>query len=213
MNKINVLLFGITGRTGKLIAEQLLANEYKVTAIARKPEMVRIKHPDLQIVEGDILNSSSYSDHIKYCDAVLSAVGESSTQPTNLYSSGIECVLKEMQIAGRDRLICISACPVEIGAEVAFWLRWLMKYVIQKIFKNGYADMRIMEQRLKASGTNWTIVRPPMLTNKPARHKYKIAINGHLRTPFSISRTDLANYMAGIIENAETFHSTVEIAY
>ena len=117
-----------------------------------------------------------------------------------------------MEGSGCKRLICISACPVEINPEVVFWLRWLMKYVVQKLFKHGYADLRVMESLIKGSDINWTIIRPPMLKDKPPTDKYKIAISRHLRKPFSITRADLANYIAGIVGRPETFKSVIEIA-
>lgn len=211
-DKYSVLLFGITGGTGSLIAKSLLACGNSVTAIARHPEKVTLRHTKLEIREGDLLQPETFSDVIKDCDVVISAVGDRSRKPTTLYSNGINNILNAMRHTKCKRLICISACPVEINQQVVFWLRWLMKYVVQKIFKYNYADLLVMERRIKISDIKWTIIRPPMLKDKPATGKYKIAINQHLRKPFSISRADLANYIASIIDKSETFKSTIEIA-
>jgi len=207
-----VLLFGITGGTGSLIARRLLAGGNKVAAVVRHPENVTLRHTELQIRKGDLVQPETYSDLVKNSDVVISAVGDRSGKPTTLYSDGVKNILRAMEGSKCKRLICISACPVEINPEMVFWLRWLMKYVVQKIFRHGYADLRVMESLIKGSDINWTIIRPPMLKDKPATDKYKIAINRHLRKPFSVTRADLANFIASIVGRPETFKSVIEIA-
>jgi len=55
------------------------------------------------------------------------------------------------------------------------------------------ADAFAMERAITGSGLDWTIVRPPRLTNEPPAGRYR-AREGHLPGfGFTISRADLAD--------------------
>ncbi len=70
-----------------------------------------------------------------------------------------------------------------------------------------------MEKLVKGSDTDWTIMRPPRLTNKPLTGHYRIAINSFLKNCLTISRADLAHFMVNNITNDATYKTTIEIAY
>jgi len=58
-----------------------------------------------------------------------------------------------------------------------------------------------MENVFQKSGLDWTIVRPPRLTDKPRSGKYRV-LEGHLpRFGFTISRADVADFMVKAGEN------------
>jgi uncharacterized protein YbjT (DUF2867 family) len=89
----------------------------------------------------------------------------------------------------------------------------LVKNILQRILREPYTDLRIMEQELQATELQYTIVRPPRLTNKPLRGEYRSAINNHLQSPSSIARADVAHFLVNQLSNSQTFKSIVEIAY
>ena len=55
---MNLIIFGASGGTGKLLTQQALQNGYNVTAFVRSPENFPLKHPNLKVKKGDILNVS-----------------------------------------------------------------------------------------------------------------------------------------------------------
>ena len=64
-------------------------------------------------------------------------------------------------------------------------------------------DATEMESILQKSGLDWTIVRPPRLTNRPLTGKYRVR-EGHLPGfGFTISRADVADFMIKTAENRE----------
>ena len=75
--------------------------------------------------------------------------------------------------------------------------------MLWRVFKYSYADMMRMESIVKASGVDWTIVRPPRLTDGPFTGRYNVAINTHLARCWRISRADLAASMLSQIANRE----------
>jgi hypothetical protein len=96
---------------------------------------------------------------------------------------------------------------------MGFFIRVLTKLVLQKILKEMYADMRLMELIVEKSKLDWTIVRPPMLKDKPFTGSYRTAITGHIKRPFSIARADLADFMLNILGDSKTFGAKAELSY
>ncbi len=84
--------------------------------------------------------------------------------------------------------------------------------VVKRALREHYADLARMEDILRAGDLDWTAVRPPRLTDKPATGRYRTAYGQNLRRGVFISRADVARYMLSALENAETFRQTVGIA-
>jgi len=209
-----LIVFGATGGTGREVVKQALDRGHEVTIIVRNPMSFSIQHPRLKIVQGDVLQSSTFALHMQGNDAVISCLGvRNSRQPTTLYSTGIKNIISAMTTANVQRLICISAGALYVNKEMGFFVSMLTKLVLQKILKEMYADMRLMEHIVEESKLNWTIIRPPMLKNKPFTGVYRTAITGHIKHPFSIARADLADFMLNIITNSKTYKTKAEISY
>jgi putative NADH-flavin reductase len=75
-----------------------------------------------------------------------------------------------------------------------------------------YADLAVMEDVLRASDLDWTVIRPPRLTNRPPTGKYRIAYGESVRGGLGISRADVAHLMLDVLDRPETIKQTVGIA-
>nr|WP_255654477.1 NAD(P)H-binding protein [Cohnella sp. REN36] len=76
----------------------------------------------------------------------------------------------------------------------------------------GVIDMARMEAQLRRSGLDWTVVRPPRLTNGQKTGAYRTAIHQHLTKAQGITRADLADYMIKSIPDEATYRAVVEIS-
>jgi putative NADH-flavin reductase len=214
---MKILIIGANGGIGRNCVEQALARGHQVTAIVRNPAKLQLKHANLQIVTGDVMQPLSFSAHYADKDAVISAIGVSGglfgDRPTTLYSKGAHQIIHELNEAQLRRVFFISASAVETSPLLPFLVKLASKYIIQKLLKNMYADLLRMEHAIKGSGLDWTIIRPPQLTNKPVTSQYRMAINQFLKNGLKISRADVADFILRHIQDKDTFQSTVEIAY
>jgi putative NADH-flavin reductase len=70
-----------------------------------------------------------------------------------------------------------------------------------------------MEDLLRASDLDWTIFRPPRLTNKPVTGRYRTALGRNLRGGALISRADVAHAMLAAVGQPATIGREVGIAY
>jgi putative NADH-flavin reductase len=209
-----IIVFGASGATGSQFVQQALESGHEVTAIIRDPaRFSRPDHPNLIIHKGDVMQPESFAGAMKDKDAVISALGNRSTKPTRLYSTGMKNIIAAMQVNNIQRIICLSAGALDTNPKMGLLIRLLTKLVLQRILREPYADMRFMEAEIRHTNLDYTIIRPPMLRHKPMKGKYRVAVNGHLARPFSIARADLAHYMLHHIADSGIFRSTVEISY
>ena len=210
---MRLAVFGPTGPTGEQIVRQALAEGHKVTAVARRPEAVAPADPRLRVVFGDVLDPPSVREGIIEADAVLSALGSRQMgRPTKVYSAGTAAVLDAMREAGVRRFLGGSAVPVGPDEQKSAIERYLVHPLLYRFFGEGYDDMRRMEELLAKSDIDWTVFRPPYLTNGPATGRYRIAVDGPLPRAWRVSRADLAAAMLAAVKDQTLVGHAVTIA-
>ncbi|MFD3620609.1 NAD(P)H-binding protein [Streptomyces sp. NPDC058676] len=70
-------------------------------------------------------------------------------------------------------------------------MRYLGVPLTRAMFGRHYADLAVTEQTLRDSGLEWTVPRPPKLTDKPLTGTYRTAWNRNIRGGFSVPRSDV----------------------
>ncbi|HET6991582.1 MAG TPA: SDR family oxidoreductase [Bacteroidia bacterium] len=209
----HIVVLGANGGIGRQAVEIALQQGHHVTAILRNPMNLSIVHPNLLVIKGDIMNPEGLEKHLENKDAVLSAIGKTSFKKTTLYSQGNKNLLNLMKKAGISRVFFISASGLEVNPSHTFLVRFATKYILQKLLKNMYADLERMERIIKESPLNWTIMRPPQLTDAALTGQYRFSVDKFLKEGLKISRADLAHFMLGNITNELIYKTTVEVAY
>ena len=84
--------------------------------------------------------------------------------------------------------------------------------LVKGALREHYADLARMEDVLRDSGLDWSIVRPPRLTDAAMTAAYRTAYGQNVRGGFLVSRADVAHLMLGILEKAESFEKVIGIA-
>jgi putative NADH-flavin reductase len=207
---MKVIVFGSNGGIGRHVVEQALAAGHTVTAVARRPASVTIQHPKLTVKRGDVLDPAGLAPLLVGQEAVVSAIGTETRAPTVVYSQGVANILKAMQPAGVRRILCISATGLDPGQ---WFQHYVAKPILWAVLRDMYTDLVRMEELVKSSSVDWTIVRPPQLTDKPRTGRYKVSCNEHLPAAWAISRADLADYMVKHLADRSTYQTWVEVAY
>jgi len=91
-------------------------------------------------------------------------------------------------------------------------MRHLGSRLARALFGRHYADLALTEQIMRDIGLEWTVSRPPKLTNKPMTGSYRIALNRNIRGGFSVPRADVAHHMLRMVTQPETIKQVVGIA-
>lgn len=210
---MNIFLFGATGGTGKEILIKLLEQKHQVFILARNPEALNIANDNLKIIKGSIYNPGTYQDELSQCELVISALGTgTSRKPTEIYSKGGQQIITAMQKANVKRLITLTAGafdPTDPATK-----NWIVKYIVQPLFKNIYSDMQKWETILENSkDIDWTIIRPSRLLNGKERGKYRVQLDHCPKGGSKINRSDLADFIVKQISSGKYIHQKVAIAY
>jgi len=208
---MKIIVFGANGGIGSKVVEQGLEAGHQITAVVWRPESITIQHPNLKMVKGDVFQLGTIQASMAGQDAVISTIGISKDAPTTVYSDGIANIMRAMQANGVQRLMCISASGLDPGP---LYQKVIAKLFLWRAFKYSYTDLVRMEAEVNAnSSLNWTIVRPPRLTDKERTGQYKIAVNKHLPNGLMLSRADTADYLLKHLNDKQTYRGLVEIAY
>jgi putative NADH-flavin reductase len=191
---MRVLILGASGATGHELVRRAPANDLGVTAFARDPSRVRVTHPSLHVVQGDVGDAARVSDAVRGHDAVVSALGVA--KPLNadpIVVDGIRNTLRAMQEHGVRRLVYLSFIGVTDSRPDA---GFLVRYVARHPLRHEIADHETKEALIRASDVDWTIVRAPKLTNGPATDAYRDGTAIAARSIFpTLSRADVAGFM------------------
>ena len=115
---------------------------------------------------------------VKGAGAVLSALGVPFTrQQITSYSTSTGNIIAAMSRHGVKRLIVVSSSATEPHhhADGGFLLnRVLQPLITATIGKTTYADMRRMENLVRRSDLEWTIMRPSGLFDAPGVTAYEL---------------------------------------
>ncbi|SMG35622.1 Putative NADH-flavin reductase [Marivirga sericea] len=200
---MTLAIFGGTGLTGKLVLEKALKKGFKVKALVRNPDKLKINDSNLQIIQGDVLNLEDVQKTIESSDVVLSLFGHVKGSPKWLQSRGTENILEGMRQSKVEKIISLSGggLPFPEKDEPKFpdkMIRFIMKVAVPKVLDDAVKHAEI----LKNSNLKWMIVRGPRLTNEQPKGKYRVGWVG-VNASTKISRTDLADFIVKQIESDE----------
>jgi putative NADH-flavin reductase len=174
---MRLTIFGASGQTGRHLIQQALAAGHTVTAVVRDPTRLPIRHQRLKLVVADVLDPAAIQPAVAGADAVISALGpQPPRNRSSIISAGTARILDAMRATGTSRLVVISAAPVaadDHGTTLGY--RLLAGPLLRRLLGGLYADMAIMEDTIKRSGVDWTIMRPPWLFDGPQTGTYRQA--------------------------------------
>lgn len=211
---MRLTIFGATGGTGTHLVRQALEEGHDVTAVVRDPARLDVPaHERLRVVTAEVTDPASIGPAVEGADVVLSALGPRGNGPTTICEDSARSVIAAMGKAGIRRLVLCSTAGAFTDAGDSPVIRYVVKPVIlNRIFKHAFADMRRCEQAVRGSELDWTLVRPPQLTDKEATGRYRTATDINLRGGRRVSRADLAACMLSLVTNDPAVHRHVSVA-
>jgi putative NADH-flavin reductase len=212
---MRLTIFGASGKAGRHLVEQTLHAGHTVTAVVRDPTRLPIRHDGLTVLAADVLDPAAIQPAVAGADAVISALGPHPPRNrSSIMSAATASILAAMRATGTSRVVVISAAPVasdDRGTTLPY--RLLAGPLLRALLGGLYADMASMEEAVRRSGTDWTILRPPWLSDGPRTGTWRQARNGNLRGAARISRADLAEAILASLHDPDTVKATIAIGY
>ncbi|MBV9844805.1 MAG: NAD(P)H-binding protein, partial [Kutzneria sp.] len=189
-----------------------LAHGHEVTAVVRDPSRLAVAHSRLRVLRSEIVDPLSVEPAVNGADAVLSALGpHPRADDVTVCSRGIRVILLAMRATGVQRVVAVGTAMVpRRDPSEPVLVRGLLKPLMYRLFGRIYADLALMEAQLRNSSTEWTVFRPPLLTNRPPRGRYRTT-PGRNAPGLRVSRADLADAMLCCLADAATVRTVVGI--
>lgn len=191
-----ITVLGATGATGRQVVAQALQRKHDVIAIVRRAGSFEPATGLREVVWPNTTDAGILTNGLRGVDVVISALGGANNGPTTVCTDAIRTLLPAMTGTGVDRLIVVSAHGVLETHDRSLYSKAVWSWVGEKM-----KDKETMESLIIASGTDWTIVRPPMLKDTPATGKYQVGDQLRIKLWHSIGRADLADFLVREAEN------------
>lgn len=211
---MEILVMGATSGIGRLTAEAAAARGHKVRAMGRSADRLPNDLPGLIPFSGDALDPDDVARAVDGVDAVVQSLGIKESlamlwQEVTLFSRATELLLPAMKAAGVARLVAITgfgagnskramSAPERLGHGF--------------LLGKPYADKDRQEKLLMASDLDWTIVRPTILTNRPASGRYGARTDPATWRNGLIARADVANFVVETLETGAYLREAVVIS-
>jgi putative NADH-flavin reductase len=223
---MKLAIIAATGGVGQQLLRQALDAGHDVTAVARNPAKLPAAPGEARIVTADLADPEpgALEAAIAGTDAVVSGLGPASNRSAGIATRGTRAMVSAMHATGVKRLVVISAAPVgtvptpgrptppKHDPGDGFFMRHLGAQFARAAFGKVYADLAAMEDLLRDSDLDWTVIRPPKLTNKPLTGHYRTATGQNARGGWSVPRADVAHLMLAVLGHPGTIGQIIGIA-
>lgn len=152
---MKVFVTGGAGYVGKVVIDRLLEAGHQVTALQRANAERSVAQPAVNVIEGDILDPSSFQHEMGQHDAVVHLVGIIKEYPRKgitmkrVHVNGTKNVLQSARVAGISRFLHMSALNTRHGAVSSY-----------------HRSKWEAEECVRQSGMSYTIFRPSVIFGK-----------------------------------------------
>ncbi len=206
---MKLAIFGATGKTGRHLVQQGLAKGHEIAVLVRDPAKLGLENPKLRVVKGDALSDTAAVEQtVSGAEAVLVALGAHSfKKPTSIVEEGTKAIIAAMRKTGARRLVVISTVGAHETSQQAGFvfhriIRPLMRTFAPAAHHIIFVDKERMEDAVRQTDLDWTLVRPPRLVEGPFTGKWRTLMPGEPGlSARSLSFADLAGYILQAAED------------
>jgi uncharacterized protein YbjT (DUF2867 family) len=212
---MKLTVFGATGGIGRHVVTQALDAGHTVTAVVRDAARLTVPdHPELQVVTvPGLTDPEPLEPALLGSDAALSGVGARSLKDVGIATAATRGILGALAATGVRRFVAVSAMPVgQIPEGEGFLGRRIAYPLVRTLLRRVYDDLAEMEADIRRSGTEWTVVRPPRLNDKPLTGRYRTAIGANVPNGNFASRADVAHAMLAALADQRMVNQPIGVA-
>jgi putative NADH-flavin reductase len=200
---VAIVLFGATGRTGRLVLAEARARGWPVRALVRNAGKLAAA-PDLVVREGDTRDAAAVRALLEgtggqpgRAGAVICALGMSDiTVPATDFSDSVKTIVAAMQAAGVRRIVAIASAGVFEHPQGGYRNQ---RADFPAYLKNISAEHVRNYETLRASGLDWTLMCPMTLVDDIAVGSSKHQVEGLPSGSGETGYADLAKTMCDLL--------------
>lgn len=164
---MRVTVFGATGSIGQHVVQQALAAGYQVHVVVRDPS--KLGDVAVTTTVGQLTDAAVVDRAVENSDAVIWAVGATQNQAdqVEIFEAGARNLVTAMQQHGIRRLVALSGAGITVDGERKPLRARILSAVIARIVRHVVEAKRREYEVFRASGLDWTMVRPPRVVPGP----------------------------------------------
>ncbi|XJZ28084.1 NAD(P)-dependent oxidoreductase [Bacillota bacterium Lsc_1132] len=206
---MKICLLGATGRVGRVILENALADQHSVRAILREKSKLAFNHKNLTTIVGNVLQEADLAAAMTGADAVISALN---TGGSTTLSNSMPLIIKQMKKQRIKRIITIGTAGILQARSNPALYRFQSAESKRKTTKDAEDHLKAF-LHLKNSGLDWTIVCPTYLPVGERMGTYRFQIDFLPENPSSISVFDTGDFAFAQLFSTEFIGCRVGLTY
>ena len=222
---MTVLVVGATGKTGRVLVEQLLGKGHNVRAIVRSPRKLPAKvrdHPNATVIEASVLDltDEEMAEPVKDCDAVVSCLGHVMDlkgmfgDPKRLCTDATRRLcdaIEENRPTKPTKFILMNTVAVQnpdLEEKRAWFERWLLALLHHTLppHRDNETAAEHLHQNVgkESKHVEWCGVRPDSLVDAEiSAYDIEESPSTSILTGRPTARANVAHFMVELVENAE----------
>jgi putative NADH-flavin reductase len=206
---MKITVFGATGGTGVELVRQAREAGHTVTAVVRSAADFLA---GVEVVRADVMDPAAIESAVAGRDVVISALGHRPGADEPVCAPAAESIIQAMRATGVRRLVVVTAAGHIKDSHDGFVTARVVKPLLWRFLRAAWTDFVATDRIVAASVLDWTIMRPPRLTDGGSK-PYRTAIDHTVRGGSSISRTDLATATLAAATDPATVGHAVALGY
>src|SRR3990170_1571393 len=160
-----VTIFGATGATGTKIVASALKNGFAVRAFVRKGRAPAGARANAEAGAGSLDDVAALKAVIAGSSAVLVALGPKREDPKPFTARATANIVRAMAETGVMRLVCITGAMIGDGYPNRGGMYRRMRRGFLRKSPEIAKDRDDQERIVTASPLEWTVVKPPLVTD------------------------------------------------
>lgn len=210
-----ILVIGASSGIGLEVVKQALQQGYGVRAFARSADRIALADDRLEKVNGNALNRDDVAGALDGVGAVIMTLGVAAGPgmvlgPVRLFSDSTRILIAAMSAAGIKRLICVTGYG---AGDSRPRLGYIQGALFTIVLGRAYDDKSKQEALIRASGLDWVIARPVILTDGSRKGTYAVLDEPQTWRNGLISRADVADFLLAQLESDTYLRKTPVLAY
>ncbi|MEU1272631.1 NAD(P)H-binding protein [Streptomyces sp. NPDC005799] len=208
----DLLVLGGNGRTGSHVLTQAVARGHRVRALVRDPHTLQAPH-GVELIQGTPSNIDDLRKAAQGCAAVISALNNSRAsdnpwaKPVSPPMFMTEATRNTLAVMSEQDIRRVVVTSTQNAGDGRADLNPVFKAVVRfSTLKAGFDDHDGVDEVVRASDTDWTLVRAVLLTEGSIVTPVRAAEAGADKPGTRINRADLAGFLLDTVEQGTWIH-------
>ncbi len=175
---MKIVVFGASGKVGRLVVDKLLQKNHQVTVFIHKNNPYQ-ENKNLTVIEGSIYDQKDIDKAVKGNSIVISTLGSWNTKKKNILTSGMEIIIPSMRKHNIKRIITITGADAQSKRDrinvTQLLVHFLFGVFARKILIDGERHIQLLE----SSDLSWTVIRSPRMRSTGAQGSYRLNLKAN----------------------------------